>query len=207
MSFLTATNTELIYDMEATGPDVGSSTSATIISAGTAQGSNPPAYIPPLYSIWQPSTVVGKGFRVVIAGTFDVSSGTNGITFQYGLNTTAGTAPPALILAKTGSINWANVTAGGWYAQFDVVIISAGQSSGQVVSAQVNGFISQGAANNAATAAATAYQLGGTTSSGSAAATVTTWSPVSAYYWEATATIAAAGTHFQCTQHQVFGLN
>lgn len=199
MSFLTATNVEAIYSMGTAGADNATSV-ATIMSANSA--SNPAAYLPPLYSIWQPSTVIGKSFRVMLAGTFDQAAGNNN-TFKYGLNTTQATTTPATILAQTGATAWTNTTTGLWHAQIDLTVASAGESAGTPAAGlYVSGFLVLGVA--AGTAAGTVQPLA---SAANTTPTTVSINPTTAYYWELAFTWGTAPTHSACQQHEIFGIN
>lgn len=200
MSFLTATNTECIYNMPVNGADVGTASVATIITGNVA--ANPAAYLPPLYSIWQPSSVVGKGFHIALSGTYDATA--VGLTFKYGLNTTQGTAALATVLAQTGSYTLTSTAAGNWQAQMDITVTQSGGSGTPAALLQVNGFFYAAAGNNAATTAIGVLPMGG--SSTGAPVTVSV-NPTTAYYFEAAVTFAASGVHLYCQQHQIFGLN
>lgn len=199
MSFLTATNTELIYNMNSAGADNATAV-ATVMSANST--TNPAAYLPPLFSVWQPSTVVGKGFSVRLGGTFDQAAG-NAVTFAYGLNTTQASTTLAKTLAATGSAAWTNTTTGVWHAQLDVTVAAVGESVGTpAASVYVDGFLAVGTAGG--TAAATVYPLA---SSANTVPTAVSISPVTAYYWELVFTWGTAPTHSACQKHMIFGLN
>jgi hypothetical protein len=203
MSFLTATNTELIYSMPVAGSDMATATAATTVTANTA--SNPAAYLPPLYSIWQPSSIVGKGFRVVLRGTYDSTAVTK--TFSYGLNTTQGTAAPqAVVLAATGAFTAISSTSGCWEAEFDVTVNSTGEPLGTNtgLNLQVAGTLTFGPGGSP-TASSAAYMLGASNATGTPALVAV--SPVQAYWWEASFASGSAGVHLNCTQHLIFGLN
>lgn len=207
MSFLTATNTELIYNMTGAGPDLTAST-ATIITPNSG-GTVPGAYIPPVFSIWQPSSVVGKGFRVQLAGIYDVAAA-DGVTFKYSLDTTEGTQATTNpgVIASCGSSSFPSSTAGGWYMAFDIVFTAVNAAGN--LSGFVNGFLLAGSANNAGTSQVTTGNvtlIGGSTSSGASTSTFTTWPATTAFWWELQATVATAPTHFAVQEHQIFGLN
>lgn len=201
MSFLTATNTELIYSMPVAGADVGTASVASIVTGNTA--TNPAAYLPPLYSIWQPSTVVGKGFHIKLAGTYDATA--VGLTFAYAHNTTQATMATTKV-ASTGSYTLTSATDGRWEALIDITCYQAGQSGVNVpaVLCNVSGTFTIGHANNAATVAAATLLLGLSSTGAPASYSM---SPITAYYWEASLFPAASGVHFYCDQHEIFGLN
>ena len=212
MSFLTATNTELIYCMNSAAADVTVSTASQLItpaSGSTVEG----AYLPPIFSIWQPSTIVGKGMRVVVGGIYDVAAADN-VTLTHGLNTAQTTtisgASIGITLAGTGASPFPSATAGGFYGQFDINFQGfSGGGAGQV-QGYVNGILCAGAANQAGTSQVTTGNvtlLGGKTSSGASAFAFTAWVGTTAYWWEAIATVATAPTHFALQQHMIYGLN
>lgn len=209
MSFLTATNTELIYNMEGTGADYALSVSKTNLTPGTTSGVIP-AYLPPVYSIWQPSTVVGKGFRVVLAGTYDTGAALN-MTFNYGQNTTqAATTFAGITVCSTGAFPLPTTAAGSWYMQFDITFTALATTQGNL-SGYVNGFLVAGAGNNAAAAAGSVGMIGGTSSSGNGVGAVSfnSWAAATAYYYDLNGTWSSAtnSTHFCLQQHMIFGLN
>lgn len=214
MSFLTATNTELIYNMEGTGADYALATAKTTLTPSTTSGVLP-AYLPPLWSIWQPSTISGKGFRVVLAGTYDTGA-VLGMTLAYGTNTTqaATSFGGGFQIAATGSTSLPASTAGSWYATFDIIFTGAPTSAGSVVQGYVNGFMVAGAGNNAgtsATATGNVTMIGGTTSSGNGvgAYSFTAWNAATAYFFDLNGVWSSAtnSTHFCLQEHQIYGLN
>jgi hypothetical protein len=200
MSFLTATNTELIYNMPAAGADLATSATATIITGNTT--SNPPAYLPPLYSIWQPSTIVGKGFCIRLSGTYD-TGGTPALTFRYGLNTVQTTIPIATPLAVSGALVTAAVpvtTTGIWSAQIDLTCTGTG--TGTNTNFYVDGLITLGIAGG--TAAGVIAPLA---SAANTVPTVVSLVPTQAYWWEASFLWSTSPTHSACQKHMIFGLN
>lgn len=208
MSFLTATNAELIYNMEGTGADLALTVTATVTTpSGTS--SVPPAYLPPVFSIWQPSSIVGKGFRVNLAGTYDTASALN-MTYKYGLDTTQGTFTPNVSVGATGAFPLPNTTAGSWYLSFDIVFTGMAATQGSL-QGYVNGVLCAGAGNNAAAAAGSVGMFGGTSSTGNGvgAFSFSNWAGATAYYWELQNTWSSAtgSTHFCVQEHQIFGLN
>ncbi len=214
MSFLTATNTELIYAMEGAGSDVTVSTASVITPFTSATVA--PAYLPPVFSIWQPSSIVGKGFRVVLSGTYDTAA-SDAITLKYAMDTsqatgagsTFGSGGSNFVLFSTGSGSWPLATAGGWYAQVDIIFTAYSGTSSNL-SGFVNGFLVAGSANNAATSQTTTGQvtmLGCTTSAGASAVTFNAWPGTQAFFAESQVTAGTAPTHFALQQHMIYGLN
>jgi hypothetical protein len=199
MSFLTATNTELIYNMTAASADLASTT-ATIFAPSAGEA----AYLPPVFSIWQPSSIVGKGFRVCFGGTYD--AGAVALTLKYSLDTTQGTqltSNPGVI-ASTGAFTVPSIAAGGFDGYFDI-IFTASSVAGNL-SGYVSGLVAYGQGNNAAAANANVAMIGGS-SNGATTATFTTWPGATAFFWELQATWGTAPTHSALTKHQIFGLN
>jgi hypothetical protein len=199
MSFLTATNTELIYNMDSAGADNATSV-ATIMTANSS--TNPPAYLPPLFSIWQPSAIVGKGFHISLGGTYDIT-GTPTLTFKYALDTAQATINAPTTVAATGALVTAAVpvtTTGIWTAQIDLTVVSTGTSS--TVNVYSDGFMTLGVAGG--TAAGVVIPLA---AAANTTPTVVALTGTTAYWWEASFTWSTAATHSACQRHMIFGLN
>ena len=198
MTFLSGTNTELLYVMPAAGSVYNNSSAQTIISGNTS--TNPPYQMPSLYNLWGPSYAVARALRVVARGIF-ATTGTPTLKVVCGLNTTQGTASPAIVLAGTGAFTTASGVANGmWELEFGIDINSLGTGANSSLDAM--GSFRLGVGNNAATTAATMYMVGST-------AAITTVNPTTSYWLELAALwgTANASNTLTCFQFEVFGLN
>lgn len=198
MTYVTGTQTEVLYVMPANGAALATSSTKTLISGNTT--TNPP-YILNLATLWQPSYVVGRALRVVARGTFG-TTGTPTLTIACSADTTQGTQ--GVTLAATGALTApSSITNGNWELEFGVDFNSLGATGGTwSTSIDAVGKFVLGAGNNAATAAATAYMVGSATS-------ITTLLYNTSYFIELYATwgTSSASNTIQCLQFEIFGLN
>lgn len=207
MSFLTGTNAEVIYSMPASGASAAPPGAASVILSGNTT-TNPACLLPPLNSIWNMSSIVGRALRVTARGIFGTPASTPGTwVIGAGLNTTQATKPATIVLAATGAFTPASpilsISNGEWEMEFDIVIQTAGTNAGAAPNANLvtGGIISLGAGNNAATTGISAFMIGN-----AAAVSV---NPSINYYLELYATFSTgpASTQIQCDQFIVSGLN
>lgn len=207
MSFLTGTNAEVIYSMPASGASAAPPGAASVILSGNTT-TNPACLLPPLSSIWNMSSIVGRALRVTARGIFGTPASTPGTwVIGCGLNTTQATKPATIVLAATGAFTPASpilsISNGEWEMEFDIVVQTAGTNAGAAPNANLvtGGIISLGAGNNAATTGISAFMIGN-----AAAVSV---NPSINYYLElyATFTTGPASTQIQCDQFIVSGLN
>ena len=207
MSFITGTNTELIYSMPATGANSSGPGAVSVILSGNTT-TNPACLLPPLNSIWPMGGIVGKSLKVVARGTFGTPASSPGTwVIGCGLNTTQATKPAATVLAATGAFTPASpilsITNGEWELEFDVVIQTAGTNAGAAPNANLitGGILTLGAGNNAATTGVSAFMVG--------SASAISVNPSVSLYLELYATFGTgpASTQLQCDQFLVFGLN
>jgi hypothetical protein len=205
MSFLTATQVETIYAMPSPGSALASSTTKTLISANST--TNPAFMLPALTSIWEPSYMVGRAFRVEARGVFS-TTGTPTLQFSCQLDPTQNSSTSALTLAGTGALTApGTITSGNWEMEFDFNISALGMSGGYYVATiQSHGLLSVGAGNNAATGASAVYTVGAANLSMGGAAALNPATPAFLEMW-ATWGTASASNSIQCTQLFVFGLN
>ena len=211
MSFTTGTQAELLYAMPASGAAT-TAAAATIISGTTA--ANPPYLLPAGFFAIAGGTNPGKSLLIKGGGWFTVGSTAVTDVIQVGLNTTAGTGTPAIVLAKTGAfttlINWTT-------AAFDFEVMVTATALGAAAgggSFNCCGSVSLGAANNA-----DAPTLGtmGTTTTASLASKIMMGAPntplafttTTAYYVEVSNTWSATtgAPSITLTNFYVFGLN
>lgn len=210
MSFVTGTQTELLYAMPASG-GATTAAAATIISGTTA--ANPPYLLPGGY--FGPQSGGGAGKSLLIKGGGWLTVGGTAVTdvFQVGLNTTAGTGTPAIVLAKTGAfttlINWTT-------AAFDFEVMVTATAPGLSGTGTFNGVgsISLGAGNNAAVP--TLGTMGTSTTNSLASKimmgtpnTAVNFTSSTAYYVEVSNTWSATtgSPSITLTNFYVFGLN
>lgn len=101
MSGITGTQVETLYAMPASGAAT-TAAAATVISGTTA--ANPPYLLPPGFFNPQVGTTPGKSLLIKGGGWFTVGSTAVTTVFSVGINTTANTGPPAIIMGKTGTM-------------------------------------------------------------------------------------------------------
>jgi len=209
VSFITGTNTELIYSMPATGANSSGPGAVSVILSGNTT-TNPACLLPPLNSIWPMGGIVGKSLKVVARGTFGTPASSPGTwVIGCGLNVSASqaTKPPGIVLAATGAFTPASpilsITNGEWELEFDVVIQTAGTNAGAAPNSNLitGGILTLGAGNNAATTGVSAFMVG--------SASAISVNPSINYFIELYATFGTgpASTQLQCNQFLVFGLN
>jgi hypothetical protein len=199
VTFLTGTNTELLYVMPAAGAALANSSAQAIISGNTS--TNPPYQLLALNNLFgSPSYgFSGRALRVVARGIV-ATTGTPTLTIVCGLNTTQGTATPAITLAATGAFTTASGIANGvWELEFGIDINSLGITTSSL---DALGSFRLGVGNNATTTAAVVYMVG-------SAAAITTVNPQTAYWVELAAKwgTASASNTITCFQFEIFGLN
>jgi hypothetical protein len=201
MSFLTGTQTELIYCMNpAAGQTLATFTTAALLTA-TASSTYAACKLPDPGATW-PSGAVQKALRVVGRGTWGDTSSAPTFKMQLGFNTTQGTL--GAIYAGTGTVTCpavsvTNGAAGGaWEFELDLVFSAEGMSSGAY---SYTVYPSGQFALNAPTAAA-----GGGITGSSASLTLLS---SSTYWLELFATCAPsnASNAITCTQFMLFGMN
>ena len=121
MSFLTGTNTELIYASTTSGTAKASFTSEVQINDTTGMGVQ--CHLPP--DFWNPSpTAVGKGIRIVARGILS-STGTPTYTFTVRAGA-AGSTSAAVLLGSAALTTGSGVTDQPFELSGDVVLVSQG---------------------------------------------------------------------------------
>ncbi len=191
-------NCELLYSMPAVGA-TKSSAAASIIS-GNAAG-NPAYQMPPLASLWSQSAMVGKVIAIIAGGTYDQGANAYAVTTNLMYDATQGASGTSI--ASTGASVWPTGTVNNWYMNITLTCISVGlNTSGWTV----NGNITAGSGNNAATVAATTYMMGGAQTLGvpNALALATTTSIGFIEIWSTWATLPTAQV---CSQFMIFAEN
>jgi hypothetical protein len=208
MSFLTATQVETIYAMPAPASAwANTATTKTVISANST--TNPAFQLPALTSIWEPSYMVGRAFRVCARGVFTTSASPTTITASCQLDPAQNSVTGAVTLAATGALTPpASITNGNWELEFDVSISALGMSGGfYEATLQSHGLLSVGAGNNAATGASAVYTVGAANISFGGSSTINPATPSFLELWATWGATSPSGSSVTCTQFFVFGLN
>lgn len=121
MSFLTGTNTEVVYANTTAGTAKASFTSEVQINDTTGMGVQ--CHLPP--DFFQPTpTSTGKGLRIVARGILS-STGTPTYTFTI-RSGSAGSTSAAILLGSAALTTGSGVTNQPWELQGDVFLVSQG---------------------------------------------------------------------------------
>ena len=206
MSFITATNTEVLYTMPSPGAALANTLTKTVITANTT--TNPAYQMPALNAIWPPDRLTPRALRFVARGGVGTTA-TPTLQVQLYFDPTQNSATGQQLLGGTGAFTTASAIGGGasmtanWELELDLIITSVGVTSGAYNSVvYTNGVFTYGAGNDAATATVAAtYMIGSNTSK-------TGIVPGTAYWPEIWATwgTANAANSIQCSQFIVMGL-
>lgn len=121
MSFITGTNTELLYANTTAGTAKASFTSEVQINDTTGMGVQ--AHLPPDFFLPNP-TAVGKGIRIVARGILS-STGTPTYTFTI-RSGTAGNTTAAILLGSAALTTGSGVSNQPFELQGDVFLVSQG---------------------------------------------------------------------------------
>lgn len=121
MSFITGTNTELLYANTTAGTAKASFTSEVQINDTTGMGVQ--AHLPPDFFLPNP-TAVGKGIRIVARGILS-STGTPTYTFTI-RSGTAGSTTAAILLGSAALTTGSGVSNQPFELQGDVFLVSQG---------------------------------------------------------------------------------
>ena len=206
MSFITATNSEVLYCMPAPGAALASSVTKSVITANSS--TNPAYQQPALNAIWPPDKLVGRALRYVARGGVGTTA-TPTLQVQLYLDPTQNTTTGQILLGGTGAFTTASAIGGGasmtanWELELDLVITAVGvTSTAYNCTVYTSGIFTYGPGNDAATAVASGtYMIGSNTSK-------TTIVPGTAYWPEVWATwgTSNAANSIQCSQFLVMGL-
>lgn len=206
MSFITATNTEVLYCMPAPGAALNTSVTKTVITANTT--TNPAYQQPALNAIWPPDKLVGRAIRYIARGGVGTTA-TPTLTMGLFLDPTQNSTTSQITLGSTGAFTTASAIGGGasmtanWELELDLVITAVGVTSGAYnCTVYTSGVFTYGPGNDAATAVASGtYMIGSNTSK-------TSIVPGTAYWPEVWATwgTSNAANNIQCSQFLVLGL-
>lgn len=206
MSFITATNTEVLYCMPTPGVALASSVTKTVITANTT--TNPAYQQPALNAIWPPDKLAGRALRYVARGGIGTTA-TPTLTIGLFFDPTQNSTTSQITLGSTGALTTVSSIGGGasmtanWELELDLVITAVGVTSGAYnCTCYTSGIFTYGPGNDAATAVASGtYMIGSNTSK-------TTIVPGTAYWPEVWATwgTSNAANSIQCSQFIVMGL-
>ena len=209
MSFITATNTEVLYTMPSPGTALATSVTKTVITANTS--TNPAYQQPALNAIWPPDRLAPRALRYVARGGVGTTA-TPTLQVQLYLDPTQNSTTQQILLGGTGALTTGSALGGGasmtanWELELDLVVTSIGVTSGAYnCVVYTNGmFTISGtgtAGNDAATAAAVTYMIGSNTSKTSIVPGISYWPEI----WATWGTSNAANS-IQCSQFFVLGL-
>jgi len=205
VSFVTATNTEVLYTMPAAGSALASSTTKSVITANSA--TNPAYQMPSLLAIWPPDRLTPRALRFIARGGVGTTA-TPTLLVQLYLDATQNSTTGQILLGATGAFTTASALGGGasmtanWELELDLVVTVIGVTSGAYnCTVYTNGIFSIGPGNDASTTAAVQYMIGSNTSK-------TTIVPSTSYWPEIWATwgTSNAANSIQCSQFMVTGL-
>lgn len=121
MSFLTGTNTEVIYASTTAG--TAKNTFTTEVQINDTAGMGVQAHLPPDFFLPNP-TAVGKGVRIVARGILS-STATPTYTFTIRLGS-AGNTSAAIVLGSAALTTASGVTNQPWELQGDITLVSQG---------------------------------------------------------------------------------
>ncbi len=142
MSFLTGTNTELIYANTTAG--TAKNTFTTEVSINDTTGMGVQAHIPPDFFLPNPNQV-GRGLRIVARGILS-STGTPTYTFTI-RSGTAGSITSAIMLGSAALTTGSGVTNQPWELQGDIVLVSQGAAGANSTLRGMGTIISPGLAS------------------------------------------------------------
>lgn len=138
MSFLTGTNTELIY--ASTAAFTAKNTFTSEVQINDTAGGGVQAHLPP--DFWLPNpTAVGKGIKIKAWGILS-STATPTYTFTIRLGS-AGNTTAAIVLGSAALTTGSGVTNQPWQLEGDVVLVSQG-AAGANSTVRGTGFIFSG---------------------------------------------------------------
>lgn len=196
MSFLTGTQTELLYAMPASAAAVTAAANTVMTAPNTTTF---PAYQLPA-GFFGPNGGIGRTLLIRAGGWFTTSSTAMTQTISCSLDAAAGTQS-GQVLGKTGAFTpTASVTNGAW--QLDLWVTCTAIGVGTSATLNTVGNLMWGTANNAATAAPQSFMIG-------APQTAVTFNSTSAYYVEAFAnwSLTTGAPTITCTNFLIFGCN
>jgi hypothetical protein len=209
MSFLTGTNTELIYASTAAFTQVVYSSVATETCLNPGSATNgPQAHLPP--DFWLPNlNAVGRGIKILARGIFQVVSATTPtITFNIrgaGTGSTPNVSTTPVLVGSAALTASSGTTTGFFRLEADIILKTIAGAGGNSTFTGVGEIISQGFSAVSATTV-TASPLYGASATPGTVATVDT---SITNYINVNAAFSATGATNEITLQQllVFGLN
>lgn len=142
MSFLTGTNTELIYSSTAVGATLSSFTTEVLANTTATMGVQ--AHLPP--DFFAPNNVqLGRGIRIVARGILS-STGTPTYTFTVRAGASANTTS-AILLGSAAITTGTTVTNQFWELQGDVVLTAIGAAGTNSTVRGIGSIVSPGFAS------------------------------------------------------------
>ncbi|MDQ0923337.1 hypothetical protein QF038_001845 [Pseudarthrobacter sp. W1I19] len=196
MSFLTGTNTELIYANTAAGTAKASFTSEVAINDVAGMGAQ--ASLPPFFFSSSPTTT-GKGFAIVARGILS-STATPTYTFTLRLGA-AGSTTAAIILGSAALTTGSGVTNQVWEFTGEFFIQAPAGAAGANTTGRGTGMLKSPGIASPFMAAL----FGGAASPGTVA-TIDT-SITNYFNFNVTCSASSASNSIQLQQLEIFGLN
>lgn len=196
MSFLTGTNTEVIYANTTAGTAKNTFTSEVAINDTAGMGVQ--AHLPPDFFLPNPNQV-GRGIRIVARGILS-STGTPTYTFTI-RSGIAGNTSAAILLGSAALTTGSGVTNQPWELQGDVFLVSQGAAGANSTLRGMGTIISPGLASP--------YIYGVGAGASLTTPTVATFSADITNYinFNVTCSASSASNSIQLQQLIVYGLN
>lgn len=195
MSFLTGTNTELIYN--STAPSAAKNTWTTEVQCNDVATMGVQAHLPPDFFLPTPGQV-GRGLRIKAAGILS-STGTPTYTFTVRLGA-AGSTSTAIVLGSPAMTTGSGVTNQYWQFEGDIVLTTLGAAGTNSTVRGTGYFLSGGLA------APYIYPMWGGAATPGTVATVDT-SITNYINLNIACSASAAGNTVTIHQLMIFGLN
>lgn len=202
MSFLTGSNTELLYASTSVGASLNTFTTEALLNTTATMGTQ--CHLPP--DFWPPNqNAVGRGIKIVARGTLaSTGTPTYTVTVRGGA---AGNITTAPILAGTGAVaTISGATTSSWEFEVDCILKTIAAAGANSTIFSVGRFDSNGLSGTANTSIA-----GGLTTAGTLVApgTVTTLDTSITNYINVTVACSAssASNIFALQSLMVYGLN
>lgn len=195
MSFLTGTNTELVYASTTAGTAKNTFTSEAQINDVAGMGVQ--CHLPP--DFWPPSpTAVGKGIKIIARGIIS-TTGTPNITLTI-RSGAAGSTSAAILLGTAALATSSGITNQPWELQGDIFLVSQGAAGANSTVRGTGMLICPGLATAVVGAGANASLT---------TPTATTFDASITNYINVNATFSAsnASNSIQIQSLQVYGLN
>lgn len=197
MSFLTGTNTELIYANTTSG--TAKNTFTTEVAINDTAGMGAQASLPAFFFQSNPTTS-GKALHIIASGILS-STGTPTYTFTLRLGA-AGSTTAAIILGSAALTTVTGASNGFWRFEGDVVIQAPAGAAGANTTARGTGIIN----GTAGLASPFSYALFGGAASPGTVATIDT-SITNYFNFNVACSASSASNTITLQQLMIFGLN